>query len=296
MLVGVDGLPAPRDGIVSEDWLRARPDVVSLPPEGSAEHPTIAAADYPLTVAWDGVLVDDEDHELDVLGALRAALAYVWPGVGASEEHPAAWTDEVEREACATLGVEDLREYVRNPRLFWDQHLKRYSRSQRKAPIYWLLQSGRRSFGVWVAYHRLDADLLPRLRVRIVEPKLRREQARLDDLIKQRDQAVLAGQSAAPFRREIDLQQRLVSEIVDFEEKLRRAADLGVVPDLDDGVVLNAAPLWELMPYWPVAKQYWQELQRGKYGWSSIGKHLQARGLQAPPPASAAQAGRRGRR
>ena len=81
-----------------------------------------------------------------------------------------------------------------------------------------------------------------------------------------------------------------------IEEKLRRAADLGLVPDLDDGVVLNAAPLWELMPFWPVAKQYWQELLRGKYGWSSVGKHLQARGLHAEPASSAAQAGRRGRR
>jgi hypothetical protein len=37
MLVGADGLPAPRHGIVSVEWLRARPDVVSLPTEGAVE-------------------------------------------------------------------------------------------------------------------------------------------------------------------------------------------------------------------------------------------------------------------
>ena len=47
---------------------------------------------------------------------------------------------------------------------------------------------------------------------------------------------------------------------------------------LDDGGVLNAAPLWELMP-WKVAKDYWEELLQGKYEWSSIGKQLRAKGL-----------------
>jgi hypothetical protein len=61
-------------------------------------------------------------------------------------------------------------------------------------------------------------------------------------------------------------------------DKLRRAADLGLEPDLNDGVVLNIAPLWELVP-WNEAKKYWQELLEGKYEWSSIGKQLRAKGL-----------------
>ena len=54
-------------------------------------------------------------------------------------------------------------------------------------------------------------------------------------------------------------------------------ANVDVRPS-DDGVVLNAAPLWELMP-WKVAKDYWEELRQGKYAWSSIGKQLRAKGL-----------------
>ncbi len=42
-------------------------------------------------------------------------------------------------------------------------------------------------------------------------------------------------------------------------------------PDLNDGVVLNIAPPWELVP-WKVAKSYWEELPEGKYEWSSMGK------------------------
>ncbi|HUY31320.1 MAG TPA: hypothetical protein VMV69_00960 [Pirellulales bacterium] len=34
-------------------------------------------------------------------------------------------------------------------------------------------------------------------------------------------------------------------------------------PDLNDGVVLNIAPLWELVP-WKEAKKYWQESEGGQ--------------------------------
>ena len=46
-----------------------------------------------------------------------------------------------------------------------------------------------------------------------------------------------------------------------------RAANLHLDPDLNDGVVLNIAPLRELVP-WKEAKNYWDELMDGKYEWS----------------------------
>ena len=69
-----------------------------------------------------------------------------------------------------------------------------------------------------------------------------------------------------------------LSELRDFEDKLRRAANLHLEPDLNDGVVLNIAPLHELVP-WKVAKNYWDELLMGEYEWSSIGKQLRQKGL-----------------
>ena len=80
------------------------------------------------------------------------------------------------------------------------------------------------------------------------------------------------------LEKQIDRQESLISELQDFQDKLRRAANLNLEPDLNDGVVLNIAPLWELVP-WNEAKKYWLELTANKYEWSSMGKQLKAKGL-----------------
>ena len=76
----------------------------------------------------------------------------------------------------------------------------------------------------------------------------------------------------------IEVLQDATRDVKDFEDKLRRAANLHLEPDLNDGVVLNIAPLHELVP-WKKAKEYWEELLEGKYEWSSIGKQLRQNGL-----------------
>lgn len=111
-----------------------------------------------------------------------------------------------------------------------------------------------------------------------VEPKLRLEESNLEHLRAQKTAAGDTGKQAKQLEKQIDRQEAFISELNDFADKLRRAANLNLAPDLNDGVVLNIAPLWELVP-WSEAKTYWQELTQGKYEWSSIGKQLREKGI-----------------
>jgi hypothetical protein len=225
---------------------------------------------YMLRIDWDGIMVDDPDHPDDIVRLVREVLELIWKDRA----------DAIEGEASEILGVKELREYFRKPGKggFWDDHVSRYSKSRRKAPIYWLLQSSKKNYALWLYYHRLDKDLLFKALANYVEPKIQRETNRLDEMRRQKQGAGASGKGAKKLDRDIERQDDLISELRDFEDKLRWAAKLHLEPDLNDGVVLNIAPLHELVP-WKEAKTYWDELLEGKYEWSSIGKQLRAKGL-----------------
>ena len=226
--------------------------------------------DYPLRIDWDGILVDDPDHQDDIVRRAREVLEQIWKDRA----------DAIEKEACDTLGMKSLRDYFRKPAKggFWDDHVKRYSKSRRKAPVYWLLQSSRKNYSLWLYYHRLDRDILYKALLNYVEPKIQREENHLSELRSQKSSVGNSGKEAKNLDRNIEKQEDLLSELRGFEEKLRRATDLHLTPDLNDGVILNIAPLHELVP-WKEAAKYWEELLDGKYEWSSIGKQLRERGL-----------------
>jgi hypothetical protein len=220
---------------------------------------------YPLRIDWDGILVDDGEHQDDIVRRVMEALEVIW------KER----AESIEKEVCEILGVKSLRDYFRKPGSggFWDDHVKRYSKSRRKAPIYWLLQSSKKSYALWLYYHRLDKDMLFKALLNYVEPKIKREENRLGELRSRKSSANDSGKGAKKLDRDIEKQEDLLSELRDFADKIRKVANLHLVPDLDDGVVLNIAPLWELVP-WSEAKEYWQELLDGKYDWSSMGRQL----------------------
>ena len=136
--------------------------------QNATGQPLMATPDrYPLSIEWNGVLVDDSDQ----------LQRYCAAGTGSPWYCLEDQADAIEKEACEILGVKELRDYFRKPGKggFWDDHVSRYSKSRRKAPIYWLLQSSKKNYALWLYYHRLDKDLLFKALVNYVEPKIRLE-------------------------------------------------------------------------------------------------------------------------
>jgi len=256
MLVGIDGLPARADNIASDAWLRARPNAITLPPEPACSQ-NIIATDYPLDIPWDGILVDDPDDPRDILVRLRAALHYLHGDKA----------DEKERVLCAELGVTDLRAYLRKPIAFFDAHLKRYSKSRRKAPIYWPLQTRDGRYTIWLYYPRISADTLYGCS-NMLGDKLKLERRKLELA-----RADLAKSDSKVDRLAAEVLVDFVAALDEMKEELDRVAGLPFKPDLDDGVQIIASPLWRLfrLPAWQrELKTTWEKLEAGDYDWAHL--------------------------
>jgi hypothetical protein len=69
---------------------------------------------------------------------------------------------------------------------------------------------------------------------------------------------------------ELDAEEKLSEELHLFRIEAERIAGLGWEPDLDDGIILCAAPLAGLFPAWPATKVARAELRKGMYPWAAV--------------------------
>ncbi|WP_407737934.1 hypothetical protein [Hyalangium sp.] len=193
------------------------------------------------------VLVDDEGHRSDLaLQVLR-------------------WAERVSVELPSAIRRWLARE-------FFPLHIKMYSKSRRKAPIYWQLATPSASYSVWLYIHAFSKDTLFRVQNDYVAPKLAHEERRLESLTSElRDGATTAQ------RKALAAQEAFVDELRAFLDELKRVAPLWS-PNLDDGVIINFAPLWRLVPqhkaWQKELKPTWDALCEGKYDWAHLAMHL----------------------
>jgi hypothetical protein len=164
----------------------------------------------------------------------------------------------------------DLRRTL--ARDFFPFHIQRYSKSRRKAPIYWQLATPSASYSVWMYLHAFSSDTLYMVQNDYAGPKLRHEEQKLDGLRREYGENPTASQ-----RKELDSQETFVAELRTFLDEVKRVAPLWK-PDLDDGVIINFAPLWRLVPHhrpWQKeCKSTWDALADGDYDWSHLAMHL----------------------
>lgn len=222
--------------------------------QGLPARPEDLPAAYPIkNIPWDGILVDDAGHPLDIESRIRRVIEIIW------QER----AEPIENEACEVLGVNSLRDHFRKPAGFFADHLKRYSKSRRQAPIYWPLSTASGSYTLWIYYHRLTDQTLHTALADFVDPKIKTVD---------RDIEVLRGR-AGGGGSQIGESQEFLDELRDFRAEIERIIKLPWKPNLNDGVLITSSPLWKLfrLPKWRKDLEVcWKELERGDYDWAHL--------------------------
>jgi hypothetical protein len=231
--------------LVDADGLPARD-----PPDG-----------YPLRLPSQRVLLDEPGHRLDVVSAVEAAAA-------ALADSPSELLHDLEE----ALGHQ-LRDHFR--RQFFKDHLGRYSRSRRKAPIYWPLYVPSKQWGLWVYAPALTRETLFAVEA-AADQRLGSAIAEIRRL--EGEQLQAGGRTTRELAARLEQERKLAEELRRFHSEASRIAGLGWEPDLDDGIVLCAAPLVELFPDWRAElATARRDLKRGAFDeWATVARYKAA--------------------
>ncbi len=231
------------------DWRLATGERAAPPePEPFDPLPALSPGMLPVGAtpfhAHAGILVDDPGHAHDLARLVDDVLVRVQQPVPA-----------------------DLRRWLQ--REFFAFHLQRYSKSRRKAPIYWPLSTPSGSYTLWLYYPALTSQTLYTAVNDFLDApggKLAQVGAELSQL-----RAAGSGRSREDERRMESL-VGLEAELLDLRDTLLKIAPT-YKPNHDDGVPITAAPLWPLFrhkPWQKLLKETWAKLEKGEYDWAHL--------------------------
>ncbi len=133
------------------------------------------------------------------------------------------------------------------------------------------LQVPSKTWGLWLYAPRLSREMLFAI-VREAEQRQRLAEQQIGHLQREAETGS-GGRKASEVAKELEAEQKLAVELASFRAEAERIANLGWEPDLDDGMVLNAAPLADLFPAWKDAAAYRKELRAGKHEWATVARY-----------------------
>ena len=199
------------------------------------------------SIPEDGILSMDADSPLSLTTHVRDVMRYIW------DER----ADDIEYELCQLIGCKNLQNYLESSTGFFDYHFKRYTKSRRKAPIYWPLSSEDGSLTYWVYYPKLNQNTLHSLIL-----KLRDENERLHSQI-----------AATTDKTQQTLLRGRQQQVEGMMDELNNIINAGYKPNHDDGVPVTSCPLVKLIAHrgWKQeCTENWEDLQKGEYDWSHL--------------------------
>lgn len=231
------------------DWRLASGQREAPPlPEPFEALPTKSAGMLPDGVdpfhAHGGILVDDEGHPHDLARLVEEVLGRVDVSV-----------------------PDDIRRWLQ--RDFFAFHLQRYSKSRRKAPIYWPLSTASGSYTLWVYYPSLNNQTL----FTAVNDFLDGPNGKLTQVSRECAELRIKGSGRShDEEKQYETLQTFEQELSDLRDTLLKIAPT-YQPNHNDGVQITAAPLWPLFRHkaWQkVLKDTWTKLEKGDYDWAHL--------------------------
>ena len=164
-----------------------------------------------------------------------------------------------------------LRKYLRT-RFFSDIHLRMYE----KRPIHWPLSSSNRTFVVWVNIHRMNHQTFLEI-IKVLRK-------RVDGLNQTITQGTPSELESVQALEELEAFANTLEKCILYgpENTNNKASKVEALykPDLDDGVMINAAALWPVLhPQWKsgnqVPKNWWISLCKDgpkNFDWAHLTK------------------------
>jgi hypothetical protein len=124
---------------------------------------------------------------------------------------------------------------------------------------------------LWIYYHRLNDDLLYTALNKYVKPKIDATEKELRRIDSELPNSI--GREASALRAAFERSTSLLDELREFRDELARVAALPYKPNLNDGVLITASPLWKLfyLPKWRKdLEECWKKLEAGEYDWAHL--------------------------
>jgi hypothetical protein len=203
-----------------------------------------------------GIFVDDGSDLSDLETSFGRVLQDLY-GESAST---------IEQGISVRLNAQTLRDYFSVPAGFFADHLERYTKSRREAPIYWPLSTASGGYTLWVYYPTLSSQILYAAINDFVEPKLK-QVSELAGHLRNKGSGRSRGEE-----KQFEELQVFERELMDLRDALLKIAPT-YKPNQDDGVQITAAPLWPLFrhkPWQKVLKDTWAKLEKGDYDWAHL--------------------------
>jgi hypothetical protein len=213
-----------------------------------------------------GIVVIDDGHPDDLSSKIETVLDLMLGERGAAEIiYCLSGEGLPDLSQKLEFDRNSLRQFLERD-FFTKWHVKLY----RKRPIYWLLQSPQKRYGLYIFHERLTKDTLYLIQRKYLDVKINLTRQLLEE-----NRLYASKQTEARARRQLDKQsdelEKLLDDLEEFARRLKAITDRGYDPDINDGVILNMAPLWQIIPSWSKEPQkYWEGLERGDYDWAHI--------------------------